>query len=326
MFLALCATAMKKWIKNKGLEFGFDLVGIAPARSFREHVALKDWVGKGKHGQMAYLERELEKRLDPLKVMPEAQSVIMCAMNYNTDHPRSGDCSSDTSRGWIARYAWGDDYHDVLKKRLLCFVELLQKEYQHAQCRVYVDTGPVLERAYAKHSGLGWIGKNTCLINTKIGSWLFLGAVLTNLDIEPDEVETDHCGTCTRCLDACPTGALEKPYQLDARKCISYLTIEHRGDIAPDLQKKMGNHIFGCDICQDVCPWNRKAPFTKDPAFQPRDGFFNPDLGEFQKKVSEEYPTGFKNSPLKRAKRDGLLRNVNIAINNSNCSKLACKT
>ncbi len=306
---------MSVWVKQQARAVGFDLVGIAPARSFREHLALKHWVAQGKHGEMTYLERSLEKRLDPLKVMPNARSVILCAVNYHVDRPRSVDCKDD-NRGWIARYAWGDDYHLVIEKRLKHFAKLLKESIPDMQYRFYADTGPVMERVFARHAGIGWIGKNTCVINRKIGSWIFLAALLTDLELEPDAPETDHCGTCTRCIDACPTQAITEPYHLDARRCISYLTIEHRGEIDPELKSKMGNHIFGCDICQDVCPWNRKAPTTDDPALQPRDGFFNPDLREFKQRVENEYPKGFEHSPLKRAKQAGLLRNIAIAMEN----------
>lgn len=307
---------MDAWIRKKALEIGFDLVGISPARAFAEHMALKAWVSDGMHGSMEWFERGLEKRLDPLKVMPEAQSVIVCTKNYNADFPYSTECQ-DNDRGWIARYAWGDDYHETLLEMLKQFVTGIEKRVPGVLCKPYVDTGPNMERVFAKHAGIGWLGKNTCLINMKQGSFLFLAVVLTDLALEPDTPETDHCGTCTRCIDACPTNALTEPYKLDARRCISYLTIEHRGDIDPELQSQMGNHIFGCDICQDVCPWNRKSPRSNDFAFQPRDGFFNPDLNEFKKRVEEGYPQGFKHSPLKRAKKKGLLRNIDIAMRNS---------
>lgn len=173
-----------------------------------------------------------------------------------------------------------------------------------------------MERVFAKNSGIGWIGKNTCIIDPKLGSWLFLGVILTTLELKPDPIIPDHCGTCTACIDACPTQAIVAPHTLNANRCISYLTIEHRGPIEPELAQKMGSHIFGCDICQDVCPWNKKSPKTSNDSFQPRPGFFNPDLTAFQKKVDDEYPKSFKNSPLKRAKREGLLRNIDIAKKN----------
>ncbi|MDO8494497.1 MAG: tRNA epoxyqueuosine(34) reductase QueG [Deltaproteobacteria bacterium] len=296
----------ESFIKQKGLEIGFDKIAIAEARSFPEHAALQNWLSQGFHGTMQYMERGASKRINPKEVMPEAKSVITCALNYNTDYPYSTECK-DKERGWIARYAWGDDYHDVIKKMLRELAAFLA-----GQSKVYIDTGPVMERVFAKNSGLGWIGKNTCVIDPKLGSWLFLGLILTDLELKPDMIIADHCGKCTACIDACPTQALVEPYKLDARKCISYLTIEHRGEIEPALAKKMGNHLLGCDICQDVCPWNRKAPTTNKKEFQPRDGFFNPDFKNFEEKV-QKYPDGFKNSPLKRAKKMGLLRNLKIA-------------
>ena len=299
-------------IKEIGLGLGFDKIAISKADSFPEHEALKDWLAKGFHGSMHYMERGAAKRMNPQEVMPEAKSVITCALNYNTDYPYSVDCK-DSNRGWIARYAWGDDYHDVMGKMLSAFTDKLLHMLTGTICKVYVDTGPVMERVFAKNSGLGWIGKNTCIIDKKFGSWLFLGVILTDLELKPDPIIPDYCGKCTACISACPTQAITKPYMIDARRCISYLTIEHRGEIEPELEKKMGNHLFGCDICQDVCPWNRKAPTTGHPAFQPRGGFFNPRLNDFESRVNQDYPMGFKNSPLKRAKQRGLLRNIDIA-------------
>ena len=295
---------VEQLIKIKGLEIGFDKVAIAAAKNYAEHEALKEWVAGGLHGSMEYMERDLAKRIDPKKVMPEAQSVIVCALNYNTNYPYSTECK-ERDRGWIARYAWGDDYHDIIRRMLQELADSIG-----GTSKTYIDTGPVMERVFAKNSGIGWIGKNTCVIDPKLGSWLFLGVIITDLSLKSDPVVSDHCGSCTACIDACPTEAITKPYTLDARKCISYLTIEHRGEIDPALQTKMGNHVFGCDICQDVCPWNKKSPRTDKKEFQPREGFFNPSLADFQKRVEENYPEGFKNSPLKRAKKEGLLRNL----------------
>ena len=207
------------------------------------------------------------KRASLANVAPWARSVIVCAINYNTDHPYSTQVR-DADRGWISRYAWSrEDYHDAVLRRLKRVEAALRQavpaELQEIlTTRSYVDTGPVVERVYAKYSGVGWIGKNTCLINQKKGSWLFLGVILTSLELEPDLPAPDRCGTCTRCIDACPTDAILAPYQLDSNKCISYLTIEKRGSIPEDLRAGMGRHVFGCDICQDVCPWNRKAPVS----------------------------------------------------------------
>lgn len=303
---------MEIFVKQKGNEIGFDKVAIARAEKYPEHEALKNWIEQGFHGSMEWMKRGEEKRRDPKEVFPEAKSVITCALNYNADYPYSTECH-DPNRGWIARYAWGEDYHEVMLKMLKELESTVVERIPSAHCKSYVDTGPVMERVFAKHSGLGWIGKNTCIIDRKLGSFLFLGVILTDLELKPDPIVPDHCGSCTACIDACPTEAITEPYNIDARKCISYLTIEHRGEIDPTLAPKMGNHIFGCDICQDVCPWNRKSSRTARPEFQPRPGFFNPALKEFQKIIEEEYPKGFKSSPLKRAKKEGLLRNAAAA-------------
>ncbi len=318
---------MTTWIKQQALENGFDLVGIAPAKQFKEHLTLKNWIATGKHASMKWLENSFAKRLDPSLVMPAAKSVIMCATNYNAAQPYSTEIVEQTqgSCGWISRYAWGEDYHQVLKTRFLKLCSIYQARFPENNFSAYTDTGPVSERVFAKHAGIGWIGKNTCLINTKAGSFLFLTAILTDLELAADQAQTDHCGNCTRCIEACPTNAIENmtgepkladKYWINSNKCIAYLTIEHRDEIDKDLQPKIGNNIFGCDICQDVCPWNKKSPRTSDPNFQARPGFFAPNLQEFKKKVETEYPSGFKNSPLKRAKKAGLLRNIEIALKN----------
>lgn len=296
-------------IKSEGCRVGFDKVAIARAESYPEHEALKSWLADGLHGSMDWMASGERKRRDPREVMSTARSVVTCALNYNSDKPYSTECR-DPERGWIARYAWGEDYHDLMKRMLSELAGAVQKWKPQSECLVYADTGPVMERVFAKHSGVGWIGKNTCILDKKLGSFIFLGVILTDLELKPDPIVPDHCGSCTACIDACPTQALVAPHKLDARRCISYLTIEHRGEIAPELANKMGNHLFGCDICQDVCPWNRKSPRTVRPEFQPREGFFNPDLRQFAKRVEAEYPKGFKNSPLKRAKQEGLRRNI----------------
>ncbi|MBI4223525.1 MAG: tRNA epoxyqueuosine(34) reductase QueG [Deltaproteobacteria bacterium] len=301
--------SLEERIKERGKAVGFDQVAVARAERYPEHEALKNWLNAGLHGTMEYMARGEAKRLDPKKVMPEAKSVITCALNYNTDYPYSTECRQE-GRGWIARYAWGEDYHGVMEAMLEKFSAEISRQAPDTRCKIYVDTGPVMERVFAKHSGIGWIGKNTCLIDPKLGSWLFLGVILTDLELKPDPVIPDHCGKCAACIEACPTQAITEPYRLDARRCISYLTIEHRGEIDAELKSKMGSHLFGCDICQDVCPWNKKSPRTDRPVFQPREGFFNPDLREFKRRVEQGYPQGFKNSPLKRAKKEGLLRNL----------------
>ncbi len=266
------------------------------------------------------------KRASLRTILPWVRSVIVCAINYNTAQPYSTE-ANDPRRGWIARYAWGQqDYHDAVMTRL----RVVERQLRDAvgvpsvlQTRCYVDTGPLVERVYAKYAGIGWIGKNTCIINQKLGSWSFLGVILTSLELEPDLPAPDRCGTCTRCIDACPTDALVAPYQLDSNRCISYLTIEKRGAIADDLRPLMGHEVFGCDICQDVCPWNRKAPATSAAEFQPREGLVNPAL-EWLAEISDgEFREKFRGSAVRRAKRSGLRRNAVIAMGNSGDQRFA---
>jgi epoxyqueuosine reductase len=254
-------------------------------------------------------------------VAPWARSVIVCAINYNTDHPYSTE-RHDPSRGWISRYAWSrEDYHDAVLRRLQKVEAAVREAVEQSEpqliTRSYVDTGPVVERVFAKYAGVGWIGKNTCIINQKIGSWLFLGVILTSLELTPDMPAPDRCGTCTRCIEACPTDAILAPYQLDANRCISYLTIEKRGSIPEELRAGMGRHVFGCDICQDVCPWNRKAPATTAPEFSAREGLVNPALDWLAEMSAEDFRATFRGSPIRRTKRSGLRRNAVIAMGNS---------
>jgi epoxyqueuosine reductase len=263
------------------------------------------------------------KRASLSRVAPWAKSVIVCAFNYNTAHPYSTQLD-DPDRGWISRYAWSEDYHDAVLRRLKQVEEVLQENLWRGArprppdltTRCYVDTGPIVERVFAKYAGIGWIGKNTCIINQKKGSWLFLGVILTSLELTPDLPAPDRCGTCTRCIDACPTDAILAPYQLDSNKCIAYLTIEKRGSIPEELRAGIGRHVFGCDICQDVCPWNRKAPVSTEPDFQPRTGLVNPALAWLAEMNAEEFRETFRGSPIRRAKRSGLRRNAAIAMGN----------
>ena len=304
-------------IKGKALKLGFDLIGISPIAEFPENQKYKEWLSKGYEGEMYYMARDPEKRADVRNTVPSAKSVISCVVNYNTDVPYSMEFE-DNKRGWISRYAWGEDYHDVIRGKLKLLLdhinEMLPEGFNH---RFYVDTGPVLEKVFAKYSGIGWIGKNTCLINQDIGSWIFVGEIITDLELEYDNPAVDRCGTCTRCLDSCPTNAFPEPYVIDSNRCISYLTIELKGDISPALRDGMGNNIFGCDICQDVCPWNKKAEVKNNKEFIPRDGLINPLLSELLDLDEEEFRNKFKKSPIKRAKRKGFLRNVLIAMGNS---------
>src|SRR3990172_591620 len=309
--------AVSKSIKEKALEIGFDLIGISPVDSFPENQFYKEWLARGFAGEMKYMEKEPEKRENIRKILPDARSVVSCGLNYNTNYPYSMN-ETDQEKGWISRYAWGDDYHDIMKKKLQILLESIKANSpQEIKARVYVDTGPVLERVYGKYSGIGWFGKNTCLINQKVGSWIFVGEIITNIELDYDNTAPDRCGTCIRCIDACPTGALLEPYVLDSRRCISYLTIEYRGMIPLEHRDKTGNNIFGCDICQDVCPWNRRAKVTDESLFKPRDGLYNPDLASLSQITEEDFRRVFKGNPIKRAKRNGLLRNIVVAMGNS---------
>jgi epoxyqueuosine reductase len=309
---------------------GFDHCGIAPAEDFPELAHLEEWLARGYAGDMGYLHDT--RRRSPSQAVPGAHSIIVCALNYNTSLPCSTDVPNEIGapngpRGWIARYAWGDDYHNVLGERLDALVDALRKEFPEPfEARSYVDTGPVVERVAAKYAGLGWLAKNTCLIDEETGSWLFLGVIVTTLELgrslgAAGAPAPDMCGNCRLCIDACPTGAIVEPYVLDARRCISYLTIELRGAIPAELREPMGRHVFGCDICQDVCPWNRRAPVTALINFEPRraaeHSLFSPDLEWLISLAEEEFREVFRRSPVKRTKWRGLVRNACVALGNS---------
>jgi epoxyqueuosine reductase len=324
------ATQLAEAVQRAAVEAGFDLAGIAPVREddYPELESFAEWIEAGYAGEMKYLEQRTEsgelRRARVRNSAPWARTVVVCALNYSADLPYSTEVS-DASRGWISRYAWGSkDYHDVLLPRLRQ-VESALRDFaaQNAltvETRAYVDTGPILERVYAKYAGIGWIGKNSCAINQQIGSWLFLGALLTSFEVEPVRPAADRCGSCTRCIEACPTQAILAPGKLDARLCIAYLTIEKRGTIPEELRGLMGQHVFGCDICQDVCPWNNKpgnAPPTRAPEFEPRENLFHPDLRWLAQMDVETYRRTFRGSPVKRARYSGLRRNVAVAMGNS---------
>jgi epoxyqueuosine reductase len=323
---------IKNIVSRSAEEAGFDLCGIAPAGDVRDLEHFPEWIAAGRAGEMKYMEARDEqgelKRASLSKVAPWAKSVIVCAINYNTADPYSTACN-DPNRGWIARYAWSrEDYHDAVLRRLKQVEARLHEAWNEEMrgrhgvpepltARSYVDTGPIVERVFAKYAGLGWTGKNTCLINQKKGSWLFLGVILTSLQLDPDLPAPDRCGTCTRCIQACPTDAILAPYQLDSNRCISYLTIEKRGTIPEDLRSGIGRHVFGCDICQDVCPWNRKAPVTSAPEFEARPGLVNPALDWLAEMTADEFREIFRKSPIRRTKRTGLRRNAIFAMGNS---------
>ncbi|HEX3359094.1 MAG TPA: tRNA epoxyqueuosine(34) reductase QueG [Tepidisphaeraceae bacterium] len=301
-------------IKQRARSLGFDLVGIASAQPSKYRDYFRQWLDDGQHGSMEYLAKRFDERVDPATYVPGAKSVICVALNYHA--PLAERAASET--GKIARYALGDDYHEIIKPRLHQLADWICQIAPEAHTRCAVDTAPVMEKDLAARAGVGWIGKNTCVINEDIGSWIFLGEIITTLDLPPDEPAIDRCGTCRRCIDACPTGAITEPYQLDARKCISYLTIEHRGEINAGLQLQMGDWLYGCDICQDVCPWNNKAPWTNESSLKPRFASGLVDVNEILNWKAEDYSGRLRRSAIKRVKLPILQRNAAIVLENSN--------
>src|SRR5882724_4375972 len=330
------------WVESRAKELGFDLCGVVSADKFPELEHTEEWLARGFAGEMKYLSDPRRRTADG--AFRGIRSVVVCALNYNTSLPKSTDVphlpADNEPHGWISRYAWGDDYHEVLKGRLDELLATLREHFGESfDARVYADTGPLHERIFAKYAGLGWLGKNTLLLNQRLGSWIFLGAILTTLDLAPTLEDgvlppPDLCGNCRRCIDACPTQAFVEPYVMDARRCVSYLTIELRQSIPEELRGPMGRHVFGCDICQDVCPWNRRAPIAALPEFQPRifpsqeekqldaslsedESLFLPRL-EWLAGLSEtEFREMFRGSPIKRTKWRGLVRNACNALGNS---------
>jgi epoxyqueuosine reductase len=332
-----------KHMRMLAIEAGFVEAGVVPlphAAQGRDADRYEYWVNAGRAGTMHYLGRRSEGgklvRAQVATPFPWARSAIVCFAVYNSAQPRSTD-AADAGSAWIARYAWSSradadgkrrpsDYHKVLLKRLKQFESRLHEESGEFEARAYVDTGPVVERALATAAGLGWTGKNTCLIHPKLGSYGFLAVLLTSLKVRDEDAPLtipDRCGSCRRCLDACPTGALIAPYQMDATKCISYLTIEHRGTIAPELMEGTGRQVFGCDICQDVCPWNRKAPIGQDPELEARAELVNPTLEWLASLEEKDFEQTFNGSPVRRAGFQGLRRNVAVAMGNSRLRQFA---
>jgi epoxyqueuosine reductase len=321
------------WIVDRAKELGFALCGVVRFEQFPEHESIQTWLNRGYAGEMAYLSDG--RRQDPARVLAGARSAIVCALNYNTPHPYSTEIAAgkeEGPRGWISRYAWGSDYHKVLWERLNALAAGLRERFpEEHRSRAYADTGPVAERIFAKHAGLGWLGKNTLLLNEELGSWFFLGVIVTTLELAPSlgtaEIPpADLCGHCRQCLDACPTEALVEPYVLDARKCISYLTIELRGSIPEELRAPIGRHVYGCDICQDVCPYNRVAPVTDVKEFEPRswkDGtsLLQPELEWLAGMTEQEFREKFRGSAMKRTKWRGLVRNACVALGNAKVEK-----
>jgi epoxyqueuosine reductase len=304
-------------VKARARELGFELCGIAPAADHPELAFYRDWLDRGYAGEMAYLHRSADRRADVRRVMPGAQTVIVTGTLYNTDRPYSTE-SAGRDRAQIARYAWGEDYHDVIGRRLdVLLAWMRQQSAEPFEARAYVDTGPVQERVYAQHAGVGWIGKNTCVINPEIGSWIFLAAIICSLPLAVDAPSTDQCGTCTLCLEACPTQAIVAPAVLDSTRCISYLTIELRGEMPDAHRSAVGSHVYGCDICQEVCPWNAIAPRSADPAWQPRPAWDRVDLLTLSRRTDQELTAALRGSPMQRTKLQGLRRNVAVALENA---------
>jgi len=320
------------WIVECAKEMGFDLCGVVRAEKFPELERFQEWLDRGYAGEMKYLEDP--RRQDLRAPMEGARSVIVCALNYNTAHPYSTEAAAHPAdakgdpRGWISRYAWGDDYHEVMWEKLNALAAKLHERFPEPfRSRAYADTGPVAERIAAKYAGLGWLGKNTLLLNAELGSWLFLGVILTSLELEPslraaELPPADLCGNCRQCLDACPTEALVEPYVLDARRCISYLTIERRGSIPGEYREGIGWQVYGCDICQDVCPFNRAVPLTSVAKFEPREwpgqkALLTPSLEWLASMNEQEFRELFRGSAMKRTKWKGLVRNACVALGNA---------
>lgn len=296
-------------IKEKAIELGFVAAGIAPAMELAdEGERLRSWLAAGFQGNMAWLEREPDKRSDPRLLFPGARSVVVVLQNYYTDH----DHPDDPARGKVSRYAWGDDYHDVMRAKLNEMLAWIKAEVPGCDGKACVDTAPIMDKAWAVRTGLGWIGKHSNLITTHVGSWVFIGEIILNIDLDHDtEIVTDHCGTCTACLEACPTGAIVQPYVVDSQRCISYATIELRNEELPgEIAANLNGWLYGCDICQDVCPWNRFEKPTAEAAFEPRLGETSIDLDTLSAMEHDEYVARFRRSAMKRTKLTGLKRNA----------------
>ncbi len=294
-------------LKQEAHRIGCIGIGIAPAASLTpEGDRLREWLDRGYHASMGWMARRAAERIDPMRVVPSVRSVVIVAVNYFTPFRHSE--STDTAK--VSRYAWGDDYHDIVLRKVEQLAEFIRREVPGAVTRAYVDTGPVMEKAWAARSGIGWVGKHTNVITRQAGSWVFLGSLLTTASLDPDEPAVDHCGTCRACLDACPTKAFPEPYVLDASRCISYLTIEHRTAIPEPQSDELGGWVYGCDICQDVCPWNRFEQPTDEDGFLPRPGLVAPLLKDLAEMTEEEFSERFKGSPITRPKHAGFMRNV----------------
>ncbi len=311
--------ALAQAIKQRAHEIGFDLVGIVRAEALEpERTRLLEWLSLGYHAKMQWMARDPETRVDPRKLFPQARSVVVVALNYYT----SCQHSDNSQTGKVSRYAWGDDYHEVVGSKLRTLLAWIKEQVPQAEGKICVDIQPLMDKAWAVRAGLGWIGKHSNLITQRFGSWVFLGELLLNLDLDYDtEQVEDHCGSCTLCIDACPTAAITEPYVVDSNKCISYATIELRAPEMPDeFAGKLDGWLYGCDICQDVCPWNRFDESTTESRFEPRPGNVNANLSEIEKLIPETYAERFRGSAMKRAKLAGLQRNARALIQHRHVS------
>ena len=308
-------TTFSQAIKERALLEGFHKVGIVRAEPLSEEAPrLKEWLARGYHGEMSWMAREVDKRLDPRELFPQSRSIVVVALNYYTRDQHQ----EDPRTGKVSRYAWGDDYHDVLKTKLQSLLEWIREQAPEAAGKICVDIQPTMDKAWAVRAGLGWLGKHTNVITPEYGSWIFIGELLLSLDLEPDaNPSEDHCGTCTMCIDACPTHAITEPYVVDSNRCISYATIELRGPELPDvIQRDLSGWLYGCDICQDVCPWNRFEEGTDEARFAARAGNVNAGLDEVLKLTPETYAARFRGSAMKRTKITGLQRNARALLSN----------
>ena len=301
-------------LKAEAARLGFDACGLSKAEALDEEARrLEQWLAEGRHGTMGWMARHFDKRTDPRKLVEGAQTVVSVLHNYYQPIAHA----EGAHRGKISRYAWGDDYHEVMKEKLFRLFAWLDERVGGVHGRAFVDSAPVMDKAWAQRSGLGWIGKHTNLINRSLGSFFFIGELIIDVALPPDGPIPDYCGSCTRCIDACPTDAIYQPYAVDSNRCISYLTIEHRADDIPfEIRPDMGNWIFGCDICQDVCPWNKFKRPTAEPRYLPRLGFTDTELREWIELDLEAFRRRFRKNPVKRTKFEGFLRNVRIALEN----------
>lgn len=312
-------TTLTQKIKSKAKELGFELVGMTTADPLVEKEKLTEWLSRKYHGSMRYMEKDIERKTNPESILPGAKSVVCAGLLYRTQILEEPPPLS----GRISCYALGEDYHRVLERKLRSLLEYILEECPGAHGKIYVDTGPLMDKALARRAGLGWMGKHTNLIHPELGSYFFLGEIILDVALEEDNPIEDLCGGCTACIEACPTGAIAEPYVLDARRCISYLTIEHKGNVDESLAPLMGNWLFGCDICQDVCPWNRQSSETKEAAFFSRNGAFI-NVHEALRMTESGFSEKFKNSAVKRAKLSGLQRNARIVM--ENLVKVKCQT